>query len=68
MQGSIWKNIYWKEFGLLAFVWVAFLGLQVAKVRTRRVTVSKYLKKSWLSYHLHTKITWPKKSNINGFY
>ncbi|CAD6225235.1 unnamed protein product [Miscanthus lutarioriparius] len=28
---SILKNIYWKEFGLLAFVWVAFLGLQVTK-------------------------------------
>ncbi|XP_051200051.1 sulfite exporter TauE/SafE family protein 3-like [Lolium perenne] len=28
---SIWKNIYWKEFGLLAFVWVAFLVLQVTK-------------------------------------
>uniref|UniRef100_A0A452XFS6 Sulfite exporter TauE/SafE family protein n=1 Tax=Aegilops tauschii subsp. strangulata TaxID=200361 RepID=A0A452XFS6_AEGTS len=28
---SIWKNIYWKEFGLLASVWVAFLTLQVTK-------------------------------------
>ncbi|KAF7106885.1 hypothetical protein CFC21_107586 [Triticum aestivum] len=28
---SIWKNVYWKEVGLLAFVWVAFLVLQVAK-------------------------------------
>ncbi|KAM0917913.1 hypothetical protein ACQ4PT_009314 [Festuca glaucescens] len=28
---SIWKNIYWKEFAILAFVWVSFLGLQVAK-------------------------------------
>ncbi|KAG0543380.1 hypothetical protein BDA96_02G185700 [Sorghum bicolor] len=28
---SVLKNIYWKEFGLLAFVWVAFLGLQVTK-------------------------------------
>ncbi|VAI82860.1 unnamed protein product [Triticum turgidum subsp. durum] len=28
---SIWKNVYWKEVGLLAFVWVAFLGLQVTK-------------------------------------
>ncbi|XP_044978609.1 sulfite exporter TauE/SafE family protein 3-like isoform X2 [Hordeum vulgare subsp. vulgare] len=27
---SIWKNIYWKEFGLLIFVWVAILTLQVA--------------------------------------
>ncbi|VAI70675.1 unnamed protein product [Triticum turgidum subsp. durum] len=29
---SIWKNVYWKEVGLLAFVWVAFLALQVTKV------------------------------------
>ncbi|KAM0876219.1 hypothetical protein ACQ4PT_036313 [Festuca glaucescens] len=28
---SIWKNIYWKQFGLLAFVWAAFLALQVTK-------------------------------------
>ncbi|KAF7099544.1 hypothetical protein CFC21_101168 [Triticum aestivum] len=28
---SIWKNVYWKEVGLLAFVWVAFLALQVTK-------------------------------------
>ncbi|KAM3355216.1 hypothetical protein ACQJBY_025791 [Aegilops geniculata] len=27
---SIWKNIYWKEFGLLIFVWAAILTLQVA--------------------------------------
>lgn len=28
---SIWGNVYWKEFGLLAFVWVAFLVLQIIK-------------------------------------
>ncbi|RLM84575.1 hypothetical protein C2845_PM04G15030 [Panicum miliaceum] len=28
---SVLKNVYWKEFGLLAFVWVAFLGLQITK-------------------------------------
>ncbi|XP_047073683.1 sulfite exporter TauE/SafE family protein 3-like [Lolium rigidum] len=28
---SIWKNIYWKQFGLLAFVWAAFLAVQVTK-------------------------------------
>lgn len=27
------KNIYWKEVGLLSFVWVAFLAVQIAKVR-----------------------------------
>ncbi|EMS53169.1 hypothetical protein TRIUR3_09961 [Triticum urartu] len=31
LQVSIWKNVYWKEVGLLAFVWVAFLALQVTK-------------------------------------
>ncbi|CAN6162245.1 unnamed protein product [Urochloa humidicola] len=28
---SILKNVYWKELGLLSFVWVAFLGLQITK-------------------------------------
>ncbi|KAF8400795.1 hypothetical protein HHK36_014097 [Tetracentron sinense] len=28
---SILENVYWKEFGLLVFVWVAFLALQIAK-------------------------------------
>ena len=28
---SLWQNVYWKEFGLLAFVWIAFLVLQVTK-------------------------------------
>ncbi|GJN38730.1 hypothetical protein PR202_gb27799 [Eleusine coracana subsp. coracana] len=28
---SVLKNVYWKEFGLLAFVWMAFLVLQIAK-------------------------------------
>ncbi|RWR72446.1 sulfite exporter TauE/SafE family protein 3-like protein isoform X1 [Cinnamomum micranthum f. kanehirae] len=27
----ILENVYWKELGLLVFVWVAFLGLQVTK-------------------------------------
>jgi hypothetical protein len=30
---SVLKNIYWKELGLLAFVWIAFLGLQLTRVR-----------------------------------
>ncbi|KAG0543379.1 hypothetical protein BDA96_02G185600 [Sorghum bicolor] len=29
-KSSLLKNVYWKEFGLLAFVWLAFLGLQIA--------------------------------------
>ncbi|KEH35984.1 sulfite exporter TauE/SafE family protein [Medicago truncatula] len=28
---SIIENVYWKEFGLLAFVWISFLALQIAK-------------------------------------
>ncbi|CAN6182013.1 unnamed protein product [Urochloa humidicola] len=28
---SVLTNVYWKEFGLLAFVWVAFLGIQITK-------------------------------------
>ncbi|KAL6846411.1 hypothetical protein ACP4OV_023859 [Aristida adscensionis] len=28
---SVLKNVYWKEFGLLAFVWMTFLTLQVTK-------------------------------------
>lgn len=26
------ENVCWKETGLLSFVWVAFLGLQIGKV------------------------------------
>lgn len=26
------ENVCWKEFGLLCFVWVAFLALQIGKV------------------------------------
>ncbi|KAL5558809.1 hypothetical protein UlMin_035020 [Ulmus minor] len=28
---SVLENVYWKELGLLVFVWVAFLALQIAK-------------------------------------
>ncbi|KAG6698520.1 hypothetical protein I3842_08G024100 [Carya illinoinensis] len=28
---TILENVYWKQFGLLVFVWVAFLFLQIAK-------------------------------------
>ncbi|KAG5018763.1 hypothetical protein AAZX31_06G078400 [Glycine max] len=28
---TIIENVYWKEFGLLVFVWVSFLALQIAK-------------------------------------
>ncbi|XP_039797650.1 sulfite exporter TauE/SafE family protein 3-like [Panicum virgatum] len=29
-KSSLLKNVYWKEFSLLAFVWLAFLALQIA--------------------------------------
>ncbi|KAL8259586.1 hypothetical protein R6Q59_027539 [Mikania micrantha] len=28
---AILENVYWKELGLLVFVWIAFLGLQIGK-------------------------------------
>uniref|UniRef100_A0A453KMF1 Uncharacterized protein n=1 Tax=Aegilops tauschii subsp. strangulata TaxID=200361 RepID=A0A453KMF1_AEGTS len=30
-EPSLMKNIYWKEFGLLTFVWLAFLAIQITK-------------------------------------
>ncbi|XWS73498.1 hypothetical protein CRYUN_Cryun02cG0134400 [Craigia yunnanensis] len=29
---TVWKDVRWKELGLLCFVWIAFLVLQIAKV------------------------------------
>lgn len=29
---TILDNIYWRELGLLVFVWVSFLALQIGKV------------------------------------
>ncbi|XP_022751789.1 sulfite exporter TauE/SafE family protein 3-like [Durio zibethinus] len=31
---TIWENVCWKELGLLCFVWIAFLVLQIAKNHT----------------------------------
>ncbi|TVU09272.1 hypothetical protein EJB05_42730, partial [Eragrostis curvula] len=36
---SFLKNVCWKEFGLLAFVWMAFLALQIAKNYTATCSV-----------------------------
>ncbi|KAB1204396.1 hypothetical protein CJ030_MR8G027189 [Morella rubra] len=33
-EATILENVYWKELGLLIFVWVAFLALQIAKNHT----------------------------------
>lgn len=32
LQVPLLYNIHWKELGLLVFVWVAFLAVQIAKV------------------------------------
>ncbi|KAK8547421.1 hypothetical protein V6N13_098131 [Hibiscus sabdariffa] len=36
---SVWENVCWKELGLLCFVWVAFLVLQIAKNNTGTCSV-----------------------------
>ncbi|ESR63869.1 hypothetical protein CICLE_v10008167mg [Citrus x clementina] len=36
---TILENVYWKELGLLVFVWVAFLGLQIAKNHTASCSI-----------------------------
>ncbi|KOM48174.1 hypothetical protein LR48_Vigan07g187800 [Vigna angularis] len=33
---NIIENVYWKEFGLLLFVWVAFLAIQIAMNQTTK--------------------------------
>ncbi|TVU09243.1 hypothetical protein EJB05_42696 [Eragrostis curvula] len=40
---SFLKNVCWKEFGLLAFVWMAFLALQIAKNYTATCLVSYWV-------------------------
>ncbi|KAG6502614.1 hypothetical protein ZIOFF_034899 [Zingiber officinale] len=37
------QNIYWKELGLLVFVWMSFLALQIAKVRDLRHELYSYM-------------------------
>lgn len=32
LKVNIIENVYWKEFGLLVLVWVAFLAIQIAMV------------------------------------
>ncbi|KAJ6758477.1 hypothetical protein OIU74_025186 [Salix koriyanagi] len=52
MQVTILQNIYWKELGLLVFVWVAYLAVQIAKV------FSPFLSKILVSRHIspHNKL------------
>ncbi|XWS17737.1 hypothetical protein CRYUN_Cryun33cG0093000 [Craigia yunnanensis] len=35
---TVWENVCWKELGLLCFVWIAFLVLQIAKNHTATCT------------------------------
>ncbi|XP_052195103.1 sulfite exporter TauE/SafE family protein 3-like [Diospyros lotus] len=42
-QVSLLHNIYWKEFGLLVFVWVAFLAVQIMKTYTVTCSVKYWI-------------------------
>ncbi|XP_050890567.1 uncharacterized protein LOC127095971 [Lathyrus oleraceus] len=51
-QGTILSNIQWKKFGLLCFVWIAVLLLQIAKNYTATCSI-----KYWLLTLLQTPVT-----------
>ncbi|XP_022729181.1 sulfite exporter TauE/SafE family protein 3-like [Durio zibethinus] len=40
---TVWENVCWKEFGLLCFVWVAFLALQISKNYTTTCSVAYWV-------------------------
>ncbi|KAF5748247.1 hypothetical protein HS088_TW04G00199 [Tripterygium wilfordii] len=40
---SIIRNVYWKELGLLVFVWLAFLALQIAKSYTSTCSTAYWI-------------------------
>ncbi|EOY29674.1 Sulfite exporter TauE/SafE family protein [Theobroma cacao] len=40
---TVWENVCWKELGLLCFVWVAFLVLQIAKNHTATCSVAYWV-------------------------
>ncbi|KAK9148801.1 hypothetical protein Scep_007558 [Stephania cephalantha] len=40
---SVVENVYWKEFGLLVFVWAAFLALQIAKNTTSNCSAAYWI-------------------------
>ncbi|XP_028802247.1 sulfite exporter TauE/SafE family protein 3-like isoform X2 [Neltuma alba] len=42
-QVSIIGNIYWKEFGLLCFVWLSYVILQIAKTYTATCSVTFWI-------------------------
>ncbi|TKY58279.1 integral to membrane [Spatholobus suberectus] len=37
------ENVYWKEFGLLVFVWVAFLAIQIAMTQTTKCSTTYWI-------------------------
>ncbi|RDX79507.1 Sulfite exporter TauE/SafE family protein 3, partial [Mucuna pruriens] len=37
------ENVYWKEFGLLAFVWVAFLAIQIIMNQTAKCSTTYWI-------------------------
>ncbi|KAK4755899.1 hypothetical protein SAY87_009656 [Trapa incisa] len=40
---TVIENVYWMEFGLLVLVWVAFLGVQIAKNNTATCSVEYWV-------------------------
>ncbi|XP_044471851.1 sulfite exporter TauE/SafE family protein 3-like [Mangifera indica] len=40
---TVLENVYWKELGLLVFVWVAFLGIQITKNYTSTCSVAYWV-------------------------
>lgn len=40
---TVFENVCWKEFGLLVFVWVAFLALQIAKNYTTNCSIEYWV-------------------------
>ncbi|XP_034684525.1 sulfite exporter TauE/SafE family protein 3-like [Vitis riparia] len=43
LEVNIIENVYWKELGLLVFVWVAFLALQIAKNNTATCSMAYWV-------------------------
>nr|TKS10993.1 uncharacterized protein D5086_0000075950 [Populus alba] len=43
LEITVFENVYWKELGLLVFVWVAFLVLQIAKESTYTCSIGYWV-------------------------
>ncbi|KAL9338896.1 hypothetical protein Peur_067911 [Populus x canadensis] len=43
LEITVFENVYWKELGLLVFVWVAFLVLQIAKESTSTCSIGYWV-------------------------